>query len=95
MTIKNVNSKMEEQKEYKHRFSGVKISDELTNEEKEFILKMYWRLEDDLQLPMLTEKIMVLNKSIKKLAKATKVYSIILIILTFFLVVFSVITLIK
>lgn len=86
---------MEEQKEYKHRYSGVKISDELTKEEKEFILKMDWNQQGDFQLPMLTEKIMVLNKNIKKLAKATSVYSIILIILTCILVVFSVIALIK
>lgn len=83
---------MEEQKEYKHRYSNVKMSDVLTKEEKDFLLAMQeWR--DFVQIPMLAEKIMVLNKSINKLAKATKVYSIILIILTLALVVFGVITL--
>jgi len=71
------------------------MSNELDKEEKEFLLKMHQWDGTNVQLPMLTEKIMVLNKNIKQLSKATSVYSIILIILTCVLVVFSVITLIK
>lgn len=84
---------MSDKKEYRHKYSNIPISKELSEEEKDFILAMYNWTEG--QLPMLTEKILVLNKNIKKLAKATSRYSIILIVLTFFLVVFTVITLIK
>ena len=85
---------VEKEKEYKHRASNVKISDELTTGEKEFILAMQeWK--EYIQIPMLTEKIMILNKRIKRLSFWTSFYSVVLIILTLVLVIFGIIPLLN
>jgi hypothetical protein len=84
-TIFDQNKKMENQKDYKHEYSNIKISDELSREEKEYIKAMYgWK--ESVQMPMLTEKIVILEKRIKKLNSSTSFFSIVLILLTIVLV---------
>jgi hypothetical protein len=76
---------MKNKKEYKHEYSGIKISDELSDEEKDYIKAMYgWK--ESVQMPMLTEKIILLSKRIQRLNFWTSVFSIILILLTIILV---------
>lgn len=61
----------------KHANSRVPYSRELDEEDKNFIRGMEsW--QESTQLPMLTDKIIVLSKSIKKLNKSTTIFSIIL-----------------
>jgi hypothetical protein len=81
--------KLENQKDYIHKYSGITISKELSQEEKEYIQAMYgWK--EFVQIPMLTEKIIILEKRIKKLNSSTSFFSIVLIILTVFLVILTV-----
>ena len=81
---------MEKEKEFKHQHGEIRISDELSTDEKEYIKSMYnWR--EQTQLPMLTEKIIILSRRIEKFDKNTEKSNRILTALTVLLTVIGVI----
>jgi len=74
---------------YSHEYSNKPISDELDDQDKEFIKSMYgWK--ESVQIPMLTDKVILLSKRIKELDKTTSKYSKAIIGLTFILFIVSV-----
>ena len=79
---------MEEEKEHTHS-GGIKISEDLSEQDKNYIKEMYRNQRVSLQIPMLTDKIIVLANRIKRLNFWTSIFSISLIFLTIVLVILT------
>ena len=75
---------MDNKKEYFHP-GRIKMSEDLSDEDKKYVDGMYGH-QDFYQIPMLTDKIIVLTNRIKKLTFWTTIFSIALVVLTGILV---------
>ena len=78
-----------EEKKFVHENTGIPISNELIDDEKKYIKSMYSFVES-VQIPMLTEKIIILSKKIEKFDKSSSSMSKRLLALTFFLVIIAI-----
>lgn len=77
-----------------HRFINSEISEELSEKEQKMIASLHeWR--ESAQLPVLTEKMMVLSKRIKEMDETTSRFSSVLLLLTIIQVALAVLPYLK